>query len=116
MMRLPQTGSFFSIDPDCAAFTPKVSKELNFDFLEASAISGCAVFASVTPGILTSTEEKRMNSILRTASTLRADEYALPTDWTHTTAPSEYLFRGAEYRYDWYSGYKGARNILTWFE
>lgn len=116
MMRLPQTGSFYSVDPDCAAFTPNVSKELNFDFLEASAISGCAVFASVTPGILTPDEEKRMSAILGTAATLTPAEYAIPTDWTHTTAPGEYLFRGEKRSYDWYRNYRGARNILTWFE
>ena len=116
MMRLPQTGSFYSVDPDCAAFTPKVSKDLNFDFLEAAAISGCAVFASVTPGILTPDEEKRMSAILGTAATLAPAEYAIPTDWTRTTAPGEYLFRGEKHSYDWYRDYKGARNILTWVE
>lgn len=116
MMRLPQNGNFFTVDPDCAAFTSMVSKQLNFDFLEAAAISGCAVFASVTPGIFTSEDEKRMNDILKVADKQQKGNYAEPTDWAYTTAPSEYVFNGKKYTYDWYSGYQGARNHLAWME
>lgn len=114
MMRLPQTGAFFHVDPDCAAFTARVPHDLNLDFMEAMAISGSTVFASVTPGSLTSAEEQRAADILRIAASVTPDQYAECTDWQHTSVPAEYLFRGREYRYDWYSYYEGARNSLTW--
>jgi len=114
MMRLPQTHTFFAVDPDCAAFTARVPKAENFDFLEASAISGCAVFASVTPGILTPDEEARMKKILRIAAGITPERFAEPLDWTRTNAPAEYRFDGAEYRYDWYSHYGGARSDISW--
>lgn len=116
MMRLPQTGTFYSVDPDCAAFTDRVSKQLNFDFLEATAISGCAVFASVTPGIFNSEDEKRMNDILKVSSKLKKEDYAIPVDWTYTTAPGEYEFKGQKYSYNWYSDYQGSREHLDWID
>lgn len=114
MMRLPQAGIFSQIDPDCAAFTERVSVELNLDFMEAMAISGSTVFASVTPGILTPAHEQRMQEILRIAASIRPDEYAEPVDWHRTHAPAEYVFHGKEYHYDWYSEYEGTRSFLTW--
>ena len=82
--------------------------------MEAMAISGSTVFASITPGILTAREEQRAAEILKIAASITPDEYAEPLDWHRTSAPAEYLFRGKEYRYDWYSEYEGARNTLTW--
>lgn len=114
MMRLPQAGTFSQIDPDCAAFTERVSAGVNLDFMEAMAITGSTVFASVTPGILTAREEARAAEILKIAASITPGEYAEPLDWHRTSAPAEYLFRGKEYRYDWYSEYEGVRNTLTW--
>lgn len=57
-----------------------------------------------------------MSAILGTGGDAHTAEYAIPTDWTHTTAPGEYLFRSEKRSYDWYRDYLGARNILTWFE
>ena len=116
MMRVPQNGRFFAVDPDCPAFTPRVSKELNFEFMETVAMTGCALFASVTPGILTAAEEDRMHNIFRLVSTLKPEEHAEIADWTRTSVPSEFIFRGETKRYNWYSEYKGIRNFYTWME
>lgn len=67
MMRLPQNGKFFMIDPDCAAFTEKVSADRNLDFLEMCAFTGVTTLASVVPGILTSAQMKRIRSIYHMA-------------------------------------------------
>ncbi len=114
MMRLPQAGTFSQIDPDCAAFTARVNPGLNLDFMEAMALSGSTVFASVTPWILKAREEVRMAEIFKIAASIAPDEYAEPLDWARTSAPQEYRFRGKEYRYDWYSEYEGSRNSLSW--
>lgn len=116
MMRLPQAGVFSQIDPDCAAFTARVSSDLNLDFMEAMAISGSTVFASITPGILNSAEEQRASDIMRIAASIKPEEYAVALDWHRTSEPREYLFRGREYVYDWYRDYDGCRDSLTWLD
>lgn len=116
MMRAPQNNAFFKTDPDCAAFTEKVSKKLNLDFLEMAAITGAATFASVTPGILNGEEEKRLQEIFAIADTIKSDEYASVCDWTHTAVPSQFEFKGKLYKYNWYEDYCGARNFVSWFE
>lgn len=116
MMRLPQNNAFFKTDPDCAAFTERVSKKLNFDFLEMAAITGSATLASVTPHILNKDEEKRLQQIFAIADTIKSEDYATITDWTRTAVPSKFEFDGKEYNYNWYEDYCGARNFVSWFE
>ena len=116
MMRAPQNNAFFKIDPDCAAFTEKVSKKLNLDFLEMAAITGSATFASVTPGILNSAEEKRLQEIFAIADGIEYQDYATIADWSKTAAPSKFEFMGREYNYNWYDEYKGARHFVAWMD
>lgn len=116
MMRTPQNNAFFKTDPDCAAFTAKVSKKLNLDFLEAAAITGAAAFASVTPGILNSDEEKRLQQIFAIADSVKPEEVAIITDWSKNAVPSQFEFMGKHYNYNWYEDYAGARNFVSWME
>lgn len=116
MMRAPQNNAFFKTDPDCAAFTEKVSKKLNLDFLEMAAMTGSATFASVTPGILNEKEEKRLQQIFAIADSIKPEEYATIADWTRTAVPSQFCFKGKSYKYNWYEDYEGARNFVSWFE
>ncbi len=116
MMRAPQNNAFFKTDPDCAAFTEKVSKELNFDFLEMAAITGSATFASVTPGILNASEEKRLQEIFAIADSIKPEDYATVTDWTRTAVPSQFEFNGKSYNYNWYKDYNGARHFVSWMD
>ena len=102
MVRAPQNNAFFKTDPDCAAFTPKVSIPLNLDFLEMAAITGSATFASVTPGILNANEEKRLQEIFNIADKIEYPDYACVCDWTRTAVPSEFEFMGKTYNYNWY--------------
>jgi len=66
--RLPQNNRFFMIDADCPAFTPKVSAEMNLRFMEAAALSGSVLIASITPGLLTEAEKKRARKAFQTAA------------------------------------------------
>lgn len=116
MMRLPQNNRFFMIDPDCAAFTEKVSHEMNLDFMEAMAISGTTVFASVTPGILKEKDRARMADIFKLAATVKPEELAILADWHRTCTPSEFFFRGKNRIFDWYREYDGVRQFYTWTE
>lgn len=116
MVRAPQNSAFFKTDPDCAAFTEKVSKDLNFDFLEMAAITGSATFASVTPGILNDAEEKRLQDIFKIADNIEYRDYATVCDWTQTAVPSKFNYMDKIYNYNWYKDYEGARNFVSWFE
>ena len=116
MMRAPQNNAFFRTDPDCAAFTKKVSIPLNLDFLEMAAITGSATFASVTPGILNATEEKRLQEIFSIADKIKPEDYAVINDWTRTAVPSEFEYLGKTYNYNWYKDYQGSRLFVSWME
>ena len=98
------------------AETEKVSKKLNFDFLEMAAITGSATLASVTPHILNKDEEKRLQQIFAIADTIKSQDYATITDWTRTAVPSKFEFDGKEYNYNWYEDYCGARNFVSWMD
>lgn len=116
MMRLPQNNAFFKTDPDCAAFTQKVSKKLNFDFLEMAAVTGSATFASVTPGILNTAEQQRLRDIFEIAATIKPENYATIADWTKTAVPSQFEYDGKLYNYNWYEEYSGARHFVSWMD
>ncbi len=112
-VRLPQNGTFFSHDPDCAAFTDKVSHRANLDFLEAAAITGAATLASVTPGTLTQEEMGRIRGIYRVAS--EGGNGAIPVDWLGHQEPSIFeTADGFRFTFDWYREYGGVRRFYTW--
>jgi alpha-galactosidase len=111
-MRLIQNGTFFNIDPDCAAFTERVSNKLNIKFLELCAITGSTTLASITPGILNDEEKRKVRDIYKIAS--MKGNCAEPLDWLNTNCPSRFLYKGKEYIFDWYSGYNGVRMFPTW--
>ena len=113
--RLPQNGTLFSHDPDCAAFTARVPHKENLDFLEVAAITGATTLASVTPGSLTGEEMARIQRIYKIAS--EGGLGAVPTDWLGHNEPSAYRTRdGRMIFYDWYGFYRGVRSFVTWFD
>jgi len=114
MMRLPMNESFFLIDPDCAAFTARVSPEANLDFLEMCAITGVTTLASVTPGILTREQMKRIREIYRMAD--RNDKRLTIANFEKTSYP-EIFECGSERRaFDWTAVYDGSRCQLSWMQ
>ena len=110
--RLHQNGRFFVTDADCAAFTPKVSTELNLQFADLVARSGTALFCSVTPGQLSPAELTRLRAIYARA---QAPCDLEPLDWMHTTCPGEYADFGETRSYDWFTEWDGVRTYYTWF-
>ena len=112
-VRLPQNGTFFLHDPDCAAITAKVSHSLNLDFLEAAAITGATTIASVTPKTLTSEEMARIRKIFKVAS--EGGFGAIPADWLGHQEPSVFeTADGRRFSFDWYSDYRGVRQFYSW--
>ena len=115
VMRLPLNDTFYRADPDCAAFTERVDASLNLDYLEMCAYTGMTTLASVTPGILTDEEMKRINEIYRIAD---RDEYRFGIkNYDKTANPNVFVSEnGSEEKvYDWEKAYDGARVVLDWF-
>ncbi len=113
MVRLPQNNTFFSVDPDCAAFTDMVDADLNLDFMEMCAATGVVTLASVTPGILTKEQMSRIRGIYKTAS--QGGLGATPVDWLAHNVASKYRTPdGTELNYDWYRKYDGTRSYHLW--
>ena len=113
MLRLPQNGTFFNLDPDCAAFTDRVPIEPNLDFLKLCSLTGVTTLASVKPGILNSNEMSRIRKIFRTAS--MGGKRATPSDWLCHNVQSKYTTEdGEKFFFDWYKTYNGTRMIYDW--
>lgn len=114
MMRLPQNGTFFLNDPDCAAFTDQVPARANLQFMEACALTSSALFASVVPGILSPDEMRAIRQIYRLSSL--GGGGAVPADWMQTSTPTQYLdASGQTHAFDWYDVYDGTRLQLNWY-
>ncbi len=114
MMRLPQNGKFFMIDPDCAAFTEKVSPEANLDFLEMCAITGVTTLASVTPGILTPEQMKRIRQIYQIAD--QNEKHYGIVNFEKTSLPEIFEGNGERREFDWTAVYDGSRSQLSWMQ
>lgn len=115
MMRLPLNDTFYRVDPDCAAFTEQVDADANLDFLEMCALTGVTTLASVTPGILTPAQMKRINEIYRIAG--RDDcRYAI-ADYDRNASPDTFVSQRGDVRvFDWERIYHGARVQLSWMQ
>lgn len=112
-IRLPQNNAFFAADPDCAAFTARVPVDVNLDFLELCAITGCITLASVTPGFLKGRDLTRVREIYRIAS--KGGAGATPTDWLgHNVCAKYETPSGKKFTYDWYKPYDGVRSFWEW--
>ena len=115
LLRMPQNGTFFAHDPDCAAFTDMVPADVNLDFLELAAVSGAVTLASVTPNILKDNEMAIIREIYKIAS--QGGWGAVPTDWLGNDEPSHFATPdGKEFIFDWYRVYDGVRHIHGWSE
>lgn len=114
MMRLPQNGRFFLIDPDCAAFTEQVNAKLNLDFLEMCAVTGVTTLASVTPGILRPEEMRRIRDIYRIADS--GSMHLGIVNYEKTAQPEFFSDSADKYSYDWSAAYDGSRSQLSWLQ
>ena len=107
---LHQNGRFYMTDADCAAFTPRVSTEMNLRFADLVSRSGTSFFCSITPGQLSPAELARLRKIYERAAQPAELE---PLDWMHTACPGEYLDCGERVSYDWFSDTDGVRTFFA---
>lgn len=99
--RLPQHGTFFSSDPDCAAHTAATPWALDRQFLDLVARSGTSLFVSVDPRTVTAEQRAAYRAAMQLALSGGERGDCEPLDWLHTTAPREWRFGTHRARYAW---------------
>lgn len=115
--RLPQNGTFFTIDPDMVGITDTVPWDLNRQWLDLLARSGAVTI--VAPGPAARGAEQK--AAIREAFAIAADggTGARPVDWMETSAPARWTpdrstagsKKNAERSYDW-SGLGGTSPFI----
>jgi alpha-galactosidase len=99
--RLPQHGTFFASDPDCAAHTERTPWPLDRQFLDLVARSGTALFVSADPRTITPEKKTAFRSAMQLALSGGTPGGCEPLDWLHSTAPRKWRFGSDEVAYDW---------------
>jgi len=90
--RLPQNGTFFACDADCAAHTDQTPWELDRQYLDLVARSGTALFISVDPRTIQPEQKTAFRNAMQTALSGGAPGGCEALDWLHTTTPREWRF------------------------
>ncbi len=99
--RLPQHGTFFASDPDCAAHTGQTPWEFDRQYLDLVARSGTALFVSVDPRTIEPGQKAAFRAAMQTALSGGSPGGCEPLDWLHTTAPRVWRFGGEQVTYHW---------------
>jgi alpha-galactosidase len=99
--RLPQHGTFFSSDPDCAAHTDKTPWEFDHQYLDLVARSGAALFVSVDPRTIQPDQKAAFRAAMQTALSGGTPGGCEPLDWLHSTAPRVWRIGAETVNYRW---------------
>ena len=99
--RLPQHGTFFASDADCAAHTDQTPWEFDRQFLDLVARSGTALFVSVNPRTIQPEQKDAFRAAMQTALSGGTPGGCEPLDWLHTTAPRDWRFGEEKVTYHW---------------
>ena len=99
--RLPQHGTFFTCDADCAAHTEQTPWELDRQYLDLVARSGTALFVSADPRTIHPEQKKAFASAMQTALSGGTPGGCEPLDWLHTTTPRAWRFGKEQTTYRW---------------
>lgn len=88
--RLPQHGTSFESDADCAARTAATPWDLERQFLDLVARSGTALFISVDPRTIQPEQKAAFRAAMQTALSGGAPGGCEPLDWLHSLTPREW--------------------------
>ena len=99
--RLPQHGTFFASDPDCAAHTEFTPWELDRQFLDLVARSGTALFISVDPRTVTPEQKGAFRAAMQIALSGGTPGGCEPLDWLTTTTPRVWRLGTETVTYRW---------------
>jgi len=111
--RLPQNGTFFTIDPDLVGITEAVPWEFNRQWLDVLARSGAATIVSSSPSMRGPEQLAALREAFQLAAAGGAG--AKPIDWMDSSTPEHWQPVGAQNQashYHW-SGPDGASAFLS---
>jgi alpha-galactosidase len=113
--RLPQNGTFFTIDPDLVGITEAIPWELNHQWLDLLARSGAATIVSAAPSMRGKEQQAALREAFQIAST--DGVAAKPIDWMETSVPEHWRatkgsISARDQHYNW-SGQTGASPFLS---
>ena len=83
--RMPQHGTFYLADADCAGHTGSIPWELNREWIRLLSLSGTPMFFSIDPKAVTPEQKQELKAAFRTFVSIT--EPAIPLDWLDTTCP-----------------------------
>ena len=86
--RMPQNGTFYASDADCAGITGKIDWELNRQWIGLLAVSGTPLFLSVDPEAVTGEQKEYLREAIQTWLSVKRE--AVPLDWMDTACPEEW--------------------------
>jgi alpha-galactosidase len=115
--RLPQNGTFFTIDPDLVGITEAVPWEFNRQWLDVLARSGAATIVSSSPSMRGPEQQAALRAAFQLAAVGGAG--AKPVDWMDSSTPEQWQSASAQSHnedrarhYHW-SGPDGASPFLS---
>jgi alpha-galactosidase len=113
--RLPQHGTFYTLDADLVGITEAIPWELNRQWLEVLAHSGTATIVSAGPPARGAEQRAALRQAFAVAAAGGAS--ARPVDWLETSTPERWQGSGKastqkQWRYRW-SGTEGASAFLS---
>ena len=98
--RLPQDGTFFSIDADCVGITDQIDWYYNRQWAQVVAESGTVLFISAIPGLMGEEQQKQLHKLMKVAAEQK--EHFVPTDWQLIDYPANWSDGQVDRHYDWY--------------
>jgi alpha-galactosidase len=98
---MPQNGTLFTCDADCAAHTERTPWEFDQQYLDLVARSGTALFISFDPRTIQPEQKMAFRAAMQAALSGGIPGGCETLDWLHTTAPREWRFGGKKVSYSW---------------
>lgn len=92
--RMPQHGTFYLADADCAGHTGRIPWELNKEWIRLLSLSGTPMFFSIDPKAVTPEQKQELKEAFRTFVSIT--EPAQPLDWMDTTCPVKWQTQQGE--------------------
>jgi alpha-galactosidase len=86
--RLPQNGTFFTIDPDLVGLTEAIPWEFNRQWLDVLARSGAATIVSSSPSLRGEEQKAALRAAFQLAAAGGAG--AKPIDWMDSSTPEHW--------------------------